>query len=260
MKPSPAPDITPSLPPLPPPSRLAVLLDLDGTLLDLAATPDAVRVPPALPATLARLTERLGGAFAVVSGRTVGAVADLFPGLAFAIAGEHGGAIRRTAGAPLERPPLPALRPEWREAAARLAADHPGILFEGKPHGFVLHYRQMPQAGPELGRALTALLDGEAELFGVFPAAMAWEVRPRGISKADAVRSLLGAPPFAGRVPLFIGDDATDEDGIRAARDAGGFGFRVQETFGDAAGVRAWLASLAPAQEGSALENAERGA
>ncbi len=255
MQPSSAPDIAPSLPPLPPPSRLAVLLDLDGTLLDLAASPDAVRVPPALPATLARLSARLRGALAIVSGRTVGAVAAFFPGLVFAIAGEHGGAIRRAADAPLERPPLPALPPEWREAAARLAAAHPGVVFEDKPHGFVLHYRQTPHAGPELGRALTALLDGETELFGIFPAAMAWEVRPRGVSKADAVHSLLGVPPFAGRVPLFIGDDATDEDGIRAARDAGGFGFRVQETFGDAAGVRAWLARLA-----SSPEEAEMGA
>jgi trehalose 6-phosphate phosphatase len=245
----------PMLPTLPPPSRLAVLLDLDGTLLDLAAAPDEVSVPPALPSMLGRLSDRLGGALAVVSGRTVGAVTALLPGLALAIAGEHGAAIRRAAGQQLERPKLPALAARWREAAARLAASYPGVLLEEKPYGFVLHYRRMPDAGPALGRALEALLDGEAGPFAIFPAAMAWEVRPRGVTKADAVRTLLGAPPFAGRVPLFIGDDATDEDGIRAAREAGGFGFRVQETFGDAAGVRDWLARLAATPEG-----AEKGA
>ncbi len=237
----------PPFPELPPSAGLALLLDLDGTLLDLAARPDAVLVPPGLTATLGRLSGRLGGALAVVSGRTVEAVAALLAGLDIAIAGEHGAAIRRAGSGTLERPVLPVLPAAWREAAARLAAGGAGVLLEEKPHGFVLHYRQAPGAGPALATALDAILGAgrDGADFVVCPAAMAWEVRPRGVSKAAAVRALLAAPPFAGRLPVFVGDDVTDEDGIRAAREAGGFGFRVQEVFGDAAGVRAWLARLA---------------
>lgn len=228
-----------------------MLLDLDGTLLDLAASPDEVLVPPALPAMLGRLRERLGGALAVVSGRTVSSVAALLPGLDLAIAGEHGGAIRRGGERVVERPELPELPDEWRTAAAALAAANPGVLLEEKPHGFVLHYRKAPAAGPALAGRLAALVDGKdgGSLFVLAPAVMAWEVRPRAVSKATAVEALLGAPPFAGRVPVFVGDDTTDEDGIRAARQAGGFGFRVEETFGDAAGVRDWLARLAAGSE-----------
>ncbi len=239
----------PSFPLLPPLSRIALLLDLDGTLIDLAARPDAVIVPPSLPGTLRRLSERLGGALAVVSGRTVEAVAGLLAGLDIAIAGEHGAALRRAGEERLERPPLPLVPGGWRVAAARLAAAHPGVLLEEKPHGFVLHFRGSPEAGQAIAEALAPMLDGvldgQAANFVVFPSAMAWEVRPRGVTKATAVHALLAAPPFAGRMPVFVGDDVTDEDGIRAAREAGGFGFRVDETFGDAAGVRAWLDHLA---------------
>jgi trehalose 6-phosphate phosphatase len=253
MEARPVPAVAAAVPPLPPTSRLALLLDLDGTLLDLAASPEEVSVPPALPAMLGRLSERLGGALAVVSGRTVSSVAALLPGLDLAIAGEHGGAIRRSRERVLERPELPELPEAWRVTAAKLAADHPGVLLEEKPHGFVLHYRKAPGAGPALKSGLAGLVDGMngegAAPFVVAPAVMAWEVRPRAVTKATAVRALLGAAPFAGRVPVFVGDDATDEDGIRAAREAGGFGFRVKETFGDTEGVRDWLARLAAGPE-----------
>jgi len=248
----------PPFPELPPASRLALLLDLDGTLIDLAATPDAVLVPAGLLATLSGLSGRLGGALAVVSGRTVEAVAGLLAGLDLTIAGEHGAAIRRAGGGAIERPVLAAVPESWRAAAARLAAGRAGVLLEEKPHGFVLHYRQAPAAGAALGVALEGLLgaggdgaggDGAGAEFVLSPASMAWEVRPRGVSKATAVRALLAVPPFAGRVPVFVGDDVTDEDGMRAAREAGGLGFKVQERFGDAAGVRAWLAALAGAEE-----------
>lgn len=240
------------LPPLPPLSRLALFLDLDGTLLDIAASPTAVRVPAGLPDALSRLRERLNGALAVISGRTVAEVEALLPGLGLAIAGEHGAAIRRGDRLPLERPSLPDVPPEWEKAARGLAAAHPGVLFERKPHGFVLHYRQAPAVGPFLFDSLTALV-AASDRFELSRAAMAWEVRPRGVDKAMAVRALLDQAPFAGRLPVFIGDDVTDEDGIRAAREAGGFGFKVDQTFGDSDGVRAWIACLAGA-DGTAEE------
>ena len=238
------------LPPDALPPHAALLLDLDGTLLDIAATPDAVRVPPDLPDTLIRLRTALDGALAIVTGRPPEQVDALLPGVAHAVAGEHGGALRYGPGADVARAAVPPLHAAWRDAAAALAAAHPGALLEHKPHGFALHYRQAPEAGAALERGLRALLDG-ADGHVLLRAHMAFEVKPRGADKGKAVAALMARPPFAGRVPVYIGDDVTDEDGIRAAEAAGGIGLRVADSFGDAAGVRAWLARLA-AEAGAA--------
>ncbi len=218
------------------------MLDLDGTLLDIAPTPDAVVVAPGLMVTLVALRDALGGALAVVSGRTVAEVDALLPGVAQAVAGEHGGAMRPAPGAALERLDLPTAPEAWAEAAARHVACHPGALLERKRRGFVVHYRGAPEAGPALHEAVRALVDAR---FEVMPASMAWEVRPLGADKGSAVRALAAMAPFAGRRPIFIGDDLTDEDGIVAARALGGAGLRVDAAFGTAGDVRAWLAASA---------------
>jgi trehalose 6-phosphate phosphatase len=229
-----------SLPALPPIARAALLLDLDGTLLDIAPTPDAVVVPPGLLASLLALRGRLGGALAVVSGRPVEQVEALLADTVQAIGGEHGGAIRYAPGEVLERVDLPAPPEAWFAAGARIAAAHPGAALERKERGFVLHYRAAPEVGPVLGEAMAALVEG-SDRFVVVPARKAWELRPRGADKGIAVEALMRRAPFAGRVPVFIGDDVTDEDGMAAARRFGGVGLRVVEAFGDPAGVRAWL-------------------
>ncbi len=229
------------------PERAALLLDLDGTLLDIAPTPAAVRVPEELPATLRRLRARLDDALAIVSGRPAEQVDALLPGIAYAVAGEHGGAMRFAPGAAVARAPLPPVPPAWLSEAEALIAAHPGTLLEHKARGFVLHYRLAPAAGPALERGLLALLDGQATHV-LMPAHMAFEVKPRGADKGSAVAALLDRAPFAGRVPVYIGDDVTDEDAIRVARARGGLGLRVAEAFGDAAGVRAWLWRLASAE------------
>ncbi len=240
---------TAALPPLPPLSRLALLLDLDGTLLELAPAPSAVQVPHGLPDLLGRLATRLDGALALVSGRPIEEVEALFPGLKIAVAGEHGAVLRRAPGLPLERPNLPEIPPDWRESVRTLAAAHPGVLLEEKPHGFVLHFRQAEASAAALFAGLEKLVAGPRTGFVLVPAIMAWELRPAGVDKGIAVHHLLQRPPYAGRVPLFVGDDVTDDDGIRAARELGGFGFRVESTFGTAAGVRSWLLTLAEAGE-----------
>ena len=139
-------------------------------------------------------------------------------------------------------------RPQaWLAAAERLAAAHPGALLERKPRGFALHYRAVPAAGPALHDALTALLAGSADfelLAGAddLGGAAARRRQGQGGRRADGnARRLLG------RLPVFIGDDVTDEDGIAAAQALGGVGLRVPEAFGDAAGVRAWLKASAAA-------------
>jgi trehalose 6-phosphate phosphatase len=226
------------------PERAALLLDLDGTLIDLAPTPDAVTVPPELPPTLRALCRKLGGAVAIVTGRPVAAVEALLPDTVTAIAGEHGGTIRFAPGESLHRVTLPDLPEQWISAAEQAVARHPGTLFERKPRGFALHYRRFPAAGPALETAARAIVAG-TDTHRVLAGSMVWEVKPRGADKGTAVAALMARAPFAGRVPVFVGDDITDLDGIAAAQAMGGLGLTVQDAFGDAAGVRAWLAALA---------------
>jgi trehalose 6-phosphate phosphatase len=237
---------------LPPFADTALLLDFDGTLVDLAPTPDSVVVPAGLPDTLRTLRDRLDGAVAIITGRPVDTVDALLDDAPYAVAGEHGGAVRLAPGEALHRPALPAPPAAWLEAAQRLAAAHPGALLEHKARGFALHYRAVPEAGPALRDALTALLSGSTA-FDLLPAHMLWEVRPRGVDKGKALRSLMDRPPFAGRKPVFIGDDVTDEDAIHAARALGGAGFQVDPVFGSPAGVRTWLAAAATAGAWPAL-------
>ncbi len=236
-----------SLPTLP--RHAALFLDLDGTLLDIAPTPDGVVVPPGLAAALAAVRASLGDALAIVTGRPVEQVDALLPGVPFAVAGEHGGAIRHTPGGPLERPALPGVPDAWIEAADRLAEAHDGVLLERKANGFVLHYRLAPTLGPMLQEQVGRLMadtPAVAAQFAVMAAHMAWEIKPRATDKGRAVDALMARAPFTGREPVYVGDDVTDEDGMRAARALNGFGFRVDEVFGDPASVRAWLAGLAP--------------
>lgn len=225
--------------------RSALLLDLDGTLLDIAPTPNSVVVPPGLTETLATLRDALGGALAVISGRPIEQINSLLGTAPDAVAGEHGGAIRHAPGAPVARASLPSAPPGLRASAARIAAAHPGVLLEEKKNGFVLHYRAVPECGPALREALEPLVAGTGGAFVLMPARKAWEVRPDGADKGTAVRALMANAPFAGRQPLFIGDDVTDRDAIAAAQALGGAGLFVPETLGTPAAVRAWLAAAA---------------
>ncbi len=219
--------------PLPEFERTALLLDMDGTLIDIALTPDAVVVPAALLGVLLRLRERLGDALDA-----------LLPGIPYAAAAEHGAAIRHAPGAEVERPGLPHPPPGWRAAAAAAAAAHPGAMLEDKAHGFVLHFRAAPEHGPALRAAAEALIAADPR-FVVMGAKMAWEIKPAAVDKGVAVAALMSRAPFAGRAPVFVGDDVTDEDGIRVALAMGGAGLRVPDLFGSAAGVRDWLARAA---------------
>ncbi len=231
------------MPVLPPFDRAVLLLDLDGTLLDFAPTPDAVIVPPTLPGTLARLRDTMGGALAVITGRPVDQIDALLPGIVPAVSGEHGGALRAHPGAPLTRVALPDLPPGLMEAGEKVAADHPGVVLERKARGFVIHYRPAPEAGPAVHDALAALVAPYAASFQLLAAHMAWEVRPRGADKGSAVLAIMELPLFAGRLPVFIGDDVTDKDAMIPARAMGGAGLFVPEVFGSAAAVRDWLAN-----------------
>ena len=137
---------------MPPFHRTALMLDMDGTLIDLGPTPDAVVVTPGLTDTLVSLRNRLGGALAVVTGRSIETVDRLLGAAPGAVAGEHGGAIRHAPDAAIERPDLPSPPAVWLEAAEALVAAFPGALLERKARGFALHYRLAPPAGSRLPR------------------------------------------------------------------------------------------------------------
>ncbi len=225
------------------PPRPALLLDFDGTLVEIAPRPDAVRVPPDLLPVLAGLAARLDGALAVVSGRPLRDLDHYLP-LPIAKAGDHGAAVRLAPDAPVIAPELPHPPIAWRGQAVAFVERHAGTLLEDKEHGFVVHYRLAPEAGEAARDLLAALVAERPTAFTLLEARMAWEVRPRGVSKSTAVATLMAHPPFAGRAPVFVGDDVTDEEGMEAARALGGAGFLLQDAFGTPAGFRAWLAEL----------------
>lgn len=228
-----------------PGERWALFLDVDGTLLDLAPRPDLVRAPAGLPALLERLTRLLDGAVAVVSGRPLHEIDDLLQPWRPTGAGEHGAFCRLPSGA-IESPDPPPIPADWRRRVEDFAADHPGMIVEQKASAVSVHYRAIPAVEPKLRQLLQAMIRADIDRFALVSAHMAWELRPRSVDKGAAVRRLMREQPFAGRRPVFVGDDVTDEDGMAAAESLGGIGIHVHERFSEgAAGVRAWLGALA---------------
>jgi trehalose 6-phosphate phosphatase len=204
-------------------SGAALFLDFDGTLVEIAETPDAIRVPSGLPGLLARLAQRLGGRVAIVSGRSIADLdRHLGPG-GLALSGSHGLELRLPGG--LE---IPVAAPESVEAARRAIAAFAAaenLLVEEKPASIAIHYRLAPEREQKVFRFLADI----SEHFGleVQRGKMVAEVRPTGANKGDAVRRLMAEPQFASARPLFVGDDLTDEDGFAAAAALGGGGILV---------------------------------
>lgn len=220
----------------------ALFLDLDGTLLDIAADPAQVVVPPSLPDLLAELHRLLGGAVAVVSGRTLNDIDRLLWPFAGCAGAEHGGSLRFEDGALHDLPASAAIPRDWYAMLQGAVRPWPGVRIEPKPHGVTVHYRQAPERRDDVWQLMRALVPEDDGDFRLLPARKAVEITVRGVSKGHAVERMMGRDPFRGRVPIFIGDDVTDEDGMTAARQLGGQGLRVAETFGGApAAVRAWL-------------------
>ncbi|GEC60478.1 trehalose-phosphatase [Gluconobacter oxydans] len=226
-----------------PPSRAALLLDFDGTLVDIAPTPESVRVPEGLAADLLRLRDMLDGALAIITGRPIAQIDHFLPDIPHAVAGEHGVMMRHAPGQALRERKLPVVPGEWVQAVEKAAADHPGASVEHKKAGMVLHYRRAPEAESAF-RELASAWPVENRGFHLQDAQMAIELRPLGIDKGKALRELMAEPPFAGRLPVFAGDDVTDRDGVRAARQMGGAGWLIPDDFPDAATFRRWLHDL----------------
>lgn len=211
-------------PPLSGLAPAALFLDFDGTLVELAEAPGAISVPEGLKPLLDRLSERLGGRLAIVSGRAVDDLRSHLDSETAVLSGSHGAELRYADGrsVPVAAPPGLA---EARESIRRFAAGSDGLLVEDKPAGVALHYRLAPERGEEADAFLEslALRSGLALQRGKMVA----ELRPEGSDKGAAVKRLMGEPPFAGARPVFVGDDLTDEDAFRAAISLGGEGVLV---------------------------------
>jgi trehalose 6-phosphate phosphatase len=204
-------------------ANAALFLDFDGTLAPLADTPDAVDVDDDLLSTLAGLRDRLDGRLAIVSGRSIATLHDLGFG-DFLLSGTHGLEFARP-GEPVDAPPRLSAIDAIEAALHAFADDKPGLLVERKSISVGLHFRGAPIWG-EASRNLAEKLAKQHGLT-VQHGKMLYELRPGGADKGSAVRTLMQDAPMSGGVPLFIGDDVTDEDGFAVAVELGGAGILV---------------------------------
>jgi trehalose 6-phosphate phosphatase len=232
---------------------IAVLLDIDGTILDIAPTPGAVTVPASLRQTLARLSRHTGGALALVSGRSLADIDLLFAPLRLPAIGGHGAELRSSANGEMESEHAPALDDGVRDRLTELAVAAPGVLVEDKGYSLAVHYRLAPEQEGRVKQAVAAIkAELSEEPIEVLPGKAVLEIKPAGFHKGAAIRQLMQHKPFAGRRPVFVGDDTTDESAFAVMPEFDGLGFSVgrhargtAHCFATPSDVRRWLERLA---------------
>jgi trehalose 6-phosphate phosphatase len=230
----------------------AVLLDIDGTLLDLAPTPREVWVPPGLANTLSQLHAKTAGALALVSGRSLNDIDLIFAPEQFPAVGGHGAEMRVSIDSESVAVHAPPMEKELKRRLAAIAKLSPGILLEDKGYSLALHYRLAPHAEKAIYEAVSLIrADLPNAPIEVLPGKCVCEIKHSGFTKATGVRELMTHEPFRGRRPFFIGDDVTDESVFAIMPDFGGLAFSVGRRAQGVAGhfdeprdVRAWLARL----------------
>src|ERR1700749_3971478 len=230
----------------------ALLLDVDGTLLDLAPTPREVWVPDGLSETLNRLLEKTSGALALVSGRSLNDIDLIFAPAEFPAVGGHGAEMRIMVDNESVATHAPPMDKELKKRLAAIAQLSPGILLEDKGYSLALHYRLAPHAEKAIYEAVSLIrADLPNAPIEVLPGKWVCEIKHSGFTKATGVRELMTHEPFRGRRPFFIGDDVTDESVFAIMPDFGGRAFSVGRRAQGVAGhfdeprdVRAWLARL----------------
>ncbi len=220
------------------PDDIALFLDVDGTLIETAATPDTVRVPAALRNTLELAAKREQGALALISGRSLAELDRLFAPHVFPAAGLHGLELRDAQGrvtrAEIDVEPLRTAR----LALAELQLRHRGLLLEDKGKALAMHFRQAPQCEILVRSTMTELARESGGQFVVRAGKSVYELAPQGYSSRAAIEAFMRQPPFAGRAPVFVGDDLTDEDGFEAVNELGGYSIRVGNMEASAARFR----------------------
>jgi trehalose 6-phosphate phosphatase len=230
----------------------ALLLDIDGTLLDLMPTPREVWVPPGLSQTLTSLLAKTSGALALVSGRSLNDIDLIFAPDEFPAVGGHGAEMRLASDGKAVPAHAPPLDKELKRRLAAIAKLSPGILLEDKGYSLALHYRLAPHAESAIYEAVALIrADLPDAPIEVLPGKCVCEIKHSGFTKASGVRELMTRSPFKGRRPLFIGDDVTDETVFAIMPDYDGLSFSVGRRaqgvdghFDSPADVREFLARL----------------
>lgn len=207
----------------------ALFLDVDGTLIDFAATPDAVRVPPGLVDLLGALCESLGGALTLLSGRRLEDLDDLFAPLRLPAAGQHGLERRGSSGTVQRFSADPQLLARLRAELNIMAAEQPGLLLEDKGAGLALHYRNAPEYEEQVVAATAHLAQSTQGAFEVQRGQFVCELKPVGFDKGSALAAFMDETPFAARTPVCIGDDLTDEHAFAEAHRHGGISILIGE-------------------------------
>lgn len=202
----------------------SLFLDFDGTLVDLAPTPESIEVDESLPSLLERLGERLKGRLAIVTGRAVKDVRSYLHPVGLAVAGSHGLEHADHDCDPEDVDRLQALDGVL-DQLRQLQVALPGVLVEEKPYGVAVHFRQAPHA--EDACRIAAQHAAKASGMVVQPGKLVFELKPAGADKGRALYRFMELPPFANTRPIFLGDDLTDEHGFKAARELGGAGVLV---------------------------------
>ena len=233
------------------PETTALFLDIDGTLLEIAATPMSVRVEPGTVELLRRLHARLDGALALISGRPIADVDRLFAPLRLPTAGQHG-TERRDGDGRFHRHDAPLIALDrLRGGIARFAAATPGVLVEDKGLSIAVHYRLAPLQASRIREFLEQALRESDDDLGLQAGKMVLEVKPTGRNKGTAIAEFLAEAPFRGRIPAFLGDDVTDEFGFETVSGRGGYAVKIGDgetcapwRLDGVAATRAWLERL----------------
>jgi len=228
---------------------LALFLDVDGTLLEIAATPDRVRVPASLRNTLQISFEREHGALALLSGRSLDDLDELFAPCVFPASGKHGLEVRLPSGKVIRPEIDPAVLDRARHWLGILKNENRGLLLEDKGISLAMHYRLAPALGPEVEIVMNEMAAELGDVFVVRPGKCVYALMPRGFDERSAIQLLMTQREFTGRRPVFVGDDPTDEVGFQAVNEMGGHSIRVgnlAETaaryrFSSVSTVVAWL-------------------
>ena len=237
---------------------LAVFCDVDGTLIDIADTPEGVHVSDALRATLDLVRDRLSGAFALVTGRGLADVERMFEPSRYAAAAVHGLEIRTRPGEPAEsHRPDAAFRAEIDRLVERFS-NREGIIIEDKAYSIALHFRLAPEAEGDILIELHRSQKKLGSAFQVLGGKKLAELKPLAANKGSALRHFMADPPFAGRRPIYFGDDTTDEYAFEAANELGGVSVRIgahpdtraQMVVGDRQILYTWLKVLSGGSSG----------
>jgi trehalose 6-phosphate phosphatase len=232
----------------------ALFLDVDGTLLELAETPQGVHVPASLKQLLDEVRWRLDGALALVSGRSLANLDQLFSPLRFIASGVHG-CERRTADGHVLRPEVDAAAIALvRSQLADFVRGHEGLLLEDKHYALAMHFRRAPEMQHEVYRVMNEVLLHLGPTFALQAGKSVLEVRPSAWTKGSSIRSFMQEAPFIGRTPVFIGDDVTDEDAFAVVNEMQGVSIRVgkavatlaKHRLGGVSEVLRWLRTVPP--------------